>query len=40
MYNLNQFSDNGVNWPFNINGLRGEDLKDEYFSFQAKCNQL
>lgn len=40
MYNINQFSDNGVSWPFNINDLRGKNLKDEYFNFQAKAQKI
>ena len=33
MYNLNQFSDNGVSWPFSINDLTGKNLEKEYFTF-------
>ena len=37
MYNLNQFSNNGVSWPFNINDLAGKNLESEYFDFQSKA---
>ena len=40
MYDLNQFSDNGVSWPFNINDLTGKNLLDEYFNFQAKAQSI
>ena len=38
MYNLNQFSDNGVSWPFSINDLTGKNL--EYFTFQNKAQSI
>ena len=40
MYNLNQFSDNGVSWPFSINDLTGKNLEKEYFTFQNKAQSI